>query len=494
MIPMKLWKRITAAVTTLCMMLTCFACGEDTGIAMTIDGVDVRAGIYLYYVVNAYNDAISVAQENGETFADCETTKDVKKILKKTDIDGVSAEEWIQNKATEYCIEYVAIQREFERLELTLSGEDLAEIDSSLAGTMQYFAAFFEDTGISEQSAKDVLTSTKKLDLIWQAYYGEDGSVGVKDDTLYDHYKDNYLRFKYIQMPLKDGKGNLLKADGKAEIEKMAKDYLARLEKKSDNEADLMKEFDYLIDEHEAYVTSLSKAAVTTTDANGSTVTTATTAKLTTTEKATTTTPEETTTDTTETTVAGDTTTSAETTTTTTTTTTTAETTDTTGTGTSATTTTTTTNALGYEVDEEIIVAVSTTAEEDEKAEDDETTTTTAPKYTPCEKVYNWVADEDTEYNEPTLIKDDECYYIVMKMDIEDRMTEDDLWNDNAKESVRSALYYEEFETMMDEKVCVGYTEERNEKAYKRYKVLDVDVVEYQAALMQSYYGYYYGY
>ena len=63
MIPMKLWKRITAAVTTLCMMLTCFACGEDTGIAMTIDGVDVRAGIYLYYVVNAYNDAISVAQE-----------------------------------------------------------------------------------------------------------------------------------------------------------------------------------------------------------------------------------------------------------------------------------------------------------------------------------------------------------------------------------------------------------------------------------------------
>lgn len=487
---MKLWKRISAAVTTLCMMFTCFACGEDTGIALTVDGFDVRAGIYLYYVVNAYNDAISVATENGESFTDCKTTKDIKKILKHTTIDGISAEEWIQNKATESCIEYVAIQREFERLELELSGEDIAEVDSSLAGTLTFFAEFFEDSGISEQSAKDILTSQKKLELIWQAYYGEDGSMGVQEDTLYDYYAENYLRYKYIPMPLKDGEGNLLKADGKAEIEKMAEDYLARLEKKSDNEADLMKEFDYLIDEHEAYVTSLSKAAVTTTDANGSTVTTETTAKLTTTEK--TTTAAETTTESTETTVTGETTTTAATTTTTTTTTT-AETTDTTGTGTSATTTTTTTNALGYDVDEEVIVAVSTTATENENPEGAETTTTTAPKYTPCQKVYEWVVDEDTDYNEPTLIKDDECYYIVMKMDIKDRMTENDLWTDNAKESVRSTIYYKEFETMMDEDVYSKFTEQRNEKAYKRYKVLDVDVVEYQAALMESYYSYYYG-
>lgn len=488
---MKLWKRITAAVTTLCMVFTCFACGEDTGIAMTIDGYDVRAGIYLYYVVNAYNDAISVATENGESFADCETTKDIKKILKHTTIDDISVEEWIQNKATESCIEYVAIQREFDRLGLELSGEDLAEVDSSLASTLTFFADFFEDSGISEQSAKDILTSQKKLDLIWQAYYGEGGSVGVQEDTLYDYYAEHYLRYKYISMPLKDGEGNLLKADGKAEIEKMAEDYLARLEKKSDNEADLMEEFDYLIEEHEAYVTSLSNAAVTTTDENGSTVTTETTAKITTTEKTTTSTEE--TTDSTETTVAGETTTAPAETTTTTTTTTIAETTDTTDTGTSTTTTTTTTNALGYDVDEEVLVAVSTSATENEKPEGAETTTTTAPTYTPCQKVYEWVADADTAYNEPTLIKDDECYYIVMKMDIRDRMTENDLWSDSAKESIRSTVYYEEFESMMSEDVYSKFTEQRNEKAYKRYKVLDVDVVEYQAALMQSYYSYYYG-
>ena len=32
---------------------------------------------------------------------------------------------------------------------------------------------------------------------------------------------------------------------------------------------------------------------------------------------------------------------------------------------------------------------------------------------------------------------------------------------------------------------------DRNEKAFRRYKVLDVDVVEYQAAMMQSYYSSY---
>lgn len=467
---MKFWKRMIAAATTLCLMLSCFACGENTGIAMTIDGFDVRAGIYLYYVVNAYNDAISVMQENGEKFEDCKTTKDIKKIVNKVDINGVTAEQWIQNKAVEYCIEYVAIEREFDRLGLKLSGQDLADIDASLANTMTYFKAFFDETGIGEQSAKDVLTATMKENAIWEAYYGEGGSEGVKEEELYDFYKDNTLRLKYIEMPLKDGAGNLLKADGKAEIEKMAKDYMSRLEKKADDEADLMEEFDYLIEEHNAYVTSLSNAAVTTTDKNGSTVTTATTAKVTTDENGPTTT-----------------------TTTTTTTASSASETTTTLTGsdetTGTTTTTTTAVTLGYDVDHEVTLAVSTSADADAEKEEADGTTT-APSYTPCQKVYEWAVDAKTKYNKPTLIKDDECYYIVMKMDIEDRMISSDLWSDSAKETVREKLYGDVF----DEKIVEWtkqYTETRNEKAFKRYKVLNVDVVGYQEALLQSYYGFY---
>lgn len=506
---MNLFKRALAGVAAACTVLTtCTACGENTATAMTINGTEIPAGVYLYYVTNAYYDAMGVLEEGGETFENVESTKDVKKIMQKSDIDGVHADEWIQNKAIEYCQTYVTVQQEFERLNLTLSGQELAEIEAGVENSKAYFTDFFRKTGISDKSIKSILTLNYQEDKIWEATYGEGGSKGIQEDTLYDHYKDNHLRIKYIEMPLKDGEGNLLKSDGKKTIEDMAKDYLARLEKKADDEAKLMSEFDYLIDEHNTYVTSISEAAVTTTDENGSTITTETTAKVTTTEEGdettadgeqTETTAEGTTTtkaETTTTTKAGDTTDTTETTvaggetTTTTTETTTApadETTDAeTETADETTTTTTTVNGLGYDTFKEQILVVSTASSEEKKPDE----TTTAPTYTPCQKVYEWAADAKTPLLKPELIKDDECYYIVVKLDVEDRMTSDDLWTSYIMEGVRDEMYHDEFMDMLED-MGKKLDVDRNEKAFRRYKVLDVDVVEYQAAMMQSYYSSY---
>lgn len=503
---MKLLKRAAAALLSVCTALTCVSCGEKTANAMSVDGKDVRAGIYLYYAINAYNDAVSELTDQGEKFEDAETTKDIKKIVKNIQLDGVSVEEWIQNKAVEYCQTFVAIENEFDKLGLKLEGSELASIESTVESNMENFADFFKETGIGEKSVRDIVTSSYKQSKIWDAYYGEGGSKDIKEDTLKDYYADNHFRIKYIEMPLKDGEGNLLKADGKAEIEEMAKDYLARLAKKQGSEKDLMAEFDYLIDEHNNYVTSLSQAAVTTTDDEGNPVTTATTPKATTTETQTTTedgttTPAEgetTTTAADETTaepVSGD-----ETTTTTAVTTTEAEADGTTttaaeGDGTTTTTTTTTTAStysIGYNVDKERVLQVSTSASEEEKS-DDETETETEPTYTPCEKVYNWAVDPATKYLEPEFIKDDECYYIAVKMDIRDRMTDDDQWTSSRVESVRQELYYDEFLEMLNG-MGKELKVERNNAAFRRYHVLDIDLVSYQTLLYQSYYsslGYY---
>lgn len=469
---MKAFKRALALAAAGALAIGVTSCGENTANAMTIDGRDVRAGIYLYYTISAYSDAMSTLSDGGEEFENCETTQDVKKIMKKANIDNVSAQEWIQNKAVEYCANYVEIEREYEELGFELTQDEQKQIEANAAASLETFGDFFKKTGIGQQSLEDIMASSYKQEAIWEYYYGEDGEKDIKDEELYDHYAENHLRIKYIEMPLKDGEGNLLKADGKEEIKEMAEDYLTRLDRKKGNEADLMEEFDFLIDEHSAYVTSLSNAAVTTTDASGNTVTTPTTAKITTDENGETGTTETTTQETTE--VTGGTT-------------------QTTGTETTETTTetTTTTNALGYDTAKERILAVSTTGTPE--AEGAEETTTTEPTYTPCEKVYNWAADDDTELLKPELIEDDECYYIVIKMDIEDRMTDDDLWSDSAKESVRSELYNQEFLDSIND-AADKLTVERNEKAFRRYKVLDVDVVEYQNLLYQSYSNMYGGY
>ncbi len=77
-----------------------------------------------------------------------------------------------------------------------------------------------------------------------------------------------------------------------------------------------------------------------------------------------------------------------------------------------------------------------------------------------------------------------------MKMDITERMTDSDLWTESQIESVRNDLYYEEFQDLMEEwggKLNIV----RNEKAFARYKVLDLDILAYQNALMQRYYSMY---
>ena len=479
-------RKAAAAALAFCTVLSCAGCGERTANVMQVSGSDVRAGIYLYYATSAYGEAIEVMRKDGETFDDVVTSKDYKKILSKADIDGVKAEEWIQNKAIEHCETFMAIEKEFEALGLSLSGEQLAAAESSADTSMNYYGEFFHDTGIGRESVKDIVLNSYKQDEVWKAYYGEGGKENIQEQELYDHFKDNHFRIKYIEMPLKDGEGNLLKADGKAEIEKMANDYLKRLGKKK-TEAEKMEEFDYLIEEHNAYVTSLSEAAITTTDENGKTITTPTTAKVTTVDEAETTTEKEAVTTAPaeenddaepETDENGEAITTAEATTATT--------------ATTETTTTTTVSGLGYDTGYERVLAVSTSAKEEEK---DDSETTTEPTYTPCEKVYNWAVDPNTKYLEPTLIKDDECYYVVVKLDIEDRMTDDDQWSSSTIESVRQDLYYDAYLEKL-EKIAKDLPVTRNESAFRRYKVLDIDYVGYQSALMSAYssmYSNYYG-
>ncbi len=479
-------RKAAAAALALCTVLSCTGCGERTANVMQVSGSDVRAGIYLYYATSAYGEAIEVMRKDGEKFEDVVDSKDYRKILSKADIDGIKAEQWIENKAVEHCETFMAIEKEFEALGLSLSGEQLAAAESSAETSMKYYGEFFHDAGIGKESVKDIVLNTYKQDAVWEAYYGKDGKENIQEQELYDHYKDNHFRIKYIEMPLKDGEGNLLKADGKAEIEKMANDYLKRLGKKK-TEAEKMEEFDYLIDEHKAYVTSLSEAAVTTTDENGKTITTPTTAKVTTVDEEKATTEKEAVTTAPaeedenaepETDENGEAVTTAEVTTQTT--------------ATTETTTTTTVSGLGYDTANERVLAVSTSAKEEDKKDDE---TKTEPTYTPCEKVYNWAVDPNTKYMEPTLIKDEECYYVVVKMDIEDRMTDDDLWTSSAIENVRQEMYYDKFLEKLD-KIAKDLPVTRNESAFRRYKVLDIDYVTYQNALMSAYssmYGNYFG-
>ena len=52
-------KRITAGLTALVLSLSLTACGTNTRTALTVDGQEVPAGVYIYYLNTADSNAVS---------------------------------------------------------------------------------------------------------------------------------------------------------------------------------------------------------------------------------------------------------------------------------------------------------------------------------------------------------------------------------------------------------------------------------------------------
>lgn len=53
-------------------------------------------------------------------------------VVKEQKMDGVSSEEWIKNKALEYCQRYVAIEKKFDELDLSLTEEESKDVENTI--------------------------------------------------------------------------------------------------------------------------------------------------------------------------------------------------------------------------------------------------------------------------------------------------------------------------------------------------------------------------
>lgn len=429
-------KKISAAFIAFIMIISMVGCG-DTSWAVKIDGYEVRAGIYIYFSYDAYTQALEKIKAEGVDTED-------KKAVKKAMVENVPILEWVQNEATKQLSKFVAVEREFDKLELSLSEDELKEIKQNVSSFMDANGEKFEENGVGEQSIKDIITSSYKGEAVFKKYYEIGGLNSVTEKQLKDYYLENSARVKYIQMSLMDGSGNLLEGDEKEKRIEMAEGYLQRLKDGEDID-------DLLIEYSEFSAALVSEAAAATaTDVNGETLaptTTVTTTSVTTVEETETTeveggTDEDLNSETLEDEETSVTTSEEE------------EDTDI-----SLVETTTTNPYLN-----EVIIQKITTPVSVEKDESEETTTV---NYRPSKKS-NEAIFGSAVIGKPFLVEEDDACYIILKLDIEERMNDDDLWSEQAKDSLTSYLYYEEFDEMI-----VSWADkfeiDRNDEAYKRY-------------------------
>ncbi len=400
---MKKLTKFAAALTAVSLAATSTGCtptlGKGTQTALTIDGRDVRAGIFVYYTVQAYNEAVSNVSSSG-------TTSPTAADVKKANIDGLDATDWIQNRATEYCRDFIAVEEEFEKLDIQFTDEDLANFDEIVDYYLEQ--SVYADNGVGKESLSAILMNSLKLEKMFDYYYGPGGEKGMSDEELRSYYEENNARVKYIVMSYNDADGNPLSDAEKKEVRDLADSYAEQINAVSGN-MDKMYKMDELSKEYDEY------AATQTTTVSGETTTTTTTTTTTSSDE--------------------------------------------------SSTETTTTDPYANEA----IVQKYTTTTVDASTVDPTTTTTET-----AEGEVDYINYNDFVFNELQLNKavvyeyDDETLVVIIKEDIKERMTEDDLWSEDNVSSLVEDLYYQEYSDYLDE-LAKSLSVEKNSRAYRKF-------------------------
>lgn len=249
-------KKVTAVAAAAAVMSSMTACGENTTWGATIDGSDIPAGIFIYYLQSAYYSAQSKLNEENSASSDAVASADgttTTAAVFSSQIDGKDAKTWIYDEATKSMQEYAAIEAKFTELGLTITADEKDAAKVYCDQTWDYAGEYYTKMGISEKSFTSLYLNSQKRDKVFKTIYSEGGEYAVSDDEIKTYLDENYAMINYIAMELKDGSGNLLKSDGKAEIMSMAESYVERYKNGED--------FDALNAEYTAYYDNLKATA-----------------------------------------------------------------------------------------------------------------------------------------------------------------------------------------------------------------------------------------
>ncbi len=448
-------KKIAALGCAAAMVSSLTACGEKTTWGAVIDGVQIPAGVFIYYLDTANYEARQKLNEQTDTSADlspegaaAQSSETVTLPLYSSQIDGVDSKQWIYDRATELMQEYAAVEAKFDEYGLTLSDDDKQSAQVYLDQIWDYAGDYYTSMGVSENSYKSIFLNSSKKQKLFETIYSEGGERAVSDDEIKTYLDENYALINYIDVELKDGEGNLLKSDGKAERMEMLNSYIERYNNGED--------FDELNAEYVTYYENLKKAAeeaaaaeeVANADETAAENTAETTAEVSQSpaEAALPSDDEEVTDETSETETSTETEVPTET------------------------EAAEETTAPDESVSETETSAAETTAADAQTTqvgtvESNMTVIEKADRTVPCADVANKVFDEMNKGDIQIIeTADGEHYYLVVKLDI----LEDDEYFTTARASLLSEMKSDDFDGMVSEWTA-AQTVEKNADSYKRY-------------------------
>lgn len=209
-------KRWIAFALCAVMALSLTACKFSTPAAvMTVDGVEIPAGVYLMYQYQAYSSARSQREDTGVA-------------VLKTSIDGVKASDWIHTETVDDIKQYLWTERAFEAAGLSFTQEELDSAEQWIDAIWSYNGALMEENGIGRQSYRLVYMSSEKYTKLLEAYReGPDGEI--TEDEAKQYMQKTYSRIRRLILPATDADSAALTPEKQAGLDALAGRLVERL-------------------------------------------------------------------------------------------------------------------------------------------------------------------------------------------------------------------------------------------------------------------------
>ena len=222
------------------------SCASGQTYPLTIDGEKIRAGIYILEQQNAVGEAVNKISEEQP---DLDTSAEGFSYLSQT-VEGKSFSDWVNEKTIENCRGYVAVNRLFDQYGLTVSEDEMSNINSNVKQLWteentyaQYYygvsilGEYYEKLGIGEQSFKDMQIESTKRSQLFDHLYGEGGELAATEEEINASLTSDYIAVNFFPYDLENGDGAQSYADRIAageSYEEVYRDYAQAL---SDEEA-----------------------------------------------------------------------------------------------------------------------------------------------------------------------------------------------------------------------------------------------------------------
>ena len=188
---MKILKSLLSVMLILALVFSCTGClHKQNEIALEVGDSKFSAAIYSYALMTADSEARTKIDEKLTAEGTDTSITEVDYYSHKVeDTDYVT---WVENRAVDILKEFAAYEKLFKEAGLSISSEELGNIDYTAQYYYNYYGAAYAANGVGYDTYRYAIIYSTYGDMYFEHLYGKEGEKAVKQEDIVKSFNDSY--------------------------------------------------------------------------------------------------------------------------------------------------------------------------------------------------------------------------------------------------------------------------------------------------------------